>query len=52
MLVCFIGLSLLLEVSFSPNYVRVCAVSMPGIILLVWIVSFRQACVTTANSPC
>ena len=36
MLLCFIGLSLLLEVSFSPNYVRVYAVSMPGIILLVW----------------
>jgi hypothetical protein len=36
-LLCLIGLSLLLEVSFSPNYVRVYAVSMPGIILLVWI---------------
>jgi hypothetical protein len=37
MLLCFVGLSLLLEVSFSPNYVRVYAVSMPGIVLLVWI---------------
>jgi hypothetical protein len=42
MLVCFIGLSLLLEVSFSPNYVRVYAVSMPGIILLVWILDRSQ----------
>jgi hypothetical protein len=42
MLLCFIGLSLLLEVSFSPNYVRVYAVSMPGIILLVWILGRSQ----------
>jgi hypothetical protein len=39
MLLCFVGLSLLLEVSFSPNYVRVYAVSMPGIVLLVWILA-------------
>jgi hypothetical protein len=42
LLLCFIGLSLLLEVSFSPNYVRVYAVSMPGIILLVWILGRSQ----------
>jgi hypothetical protein len=42
MLLCFIGLSLLLEVSFSPNYVRVFAVSMPGIILFVWLLGRSQ----------
>jgi hypothetical protein len=31
-----VGLSLLAEVGFSPNYLRVYTVSMPGIILLVW----------------
>ncbi len=33
-----VGLMLLLEVSFSPNWLRVYTVSMPGIILFVWIV--------------
>jgi len=42
MLLCFVGLSLLLEVSFSANYVRVYAVSMPGIVLLVWILGESQ----------
>ena len=36
-LLCFIGLSLMSGITFSPNYVRVYAVSMPAVILLVWI---------------
>lgn len=39
MLLCLIGLLLLIEVTFSPSYLRLYAVSMPGIILLVWIIS-------------
>jgi hypothetical protein len=42
MLLCFIGLSLLLEVSLSPNYLRIYAVSMPGVVLSIWILGRSQ----------
>src|ERR1700720_4074421 len=38
-LLALLGLSLLAEVAFNLNWLRIFAVSMPGIILLVWIVS-------------
>jgi 4-amino-4-deoxy-L-arabinose transferase-like glycosyltransferase len=38
MLLAFVGLSLLLEVLLNPNWLRLYAISMPAIILLIWIV--------------
>jgi 4-amino-4-deoxy-L-arabinose transferase-like glycosyltransferase len=37
-LLAFVGFSLLIEVALNPNWLRLYAVSMPAIILLVWIV--------------
>ena len=36
LLLSLVGIALFLEVAISPNWLRVYAVSMPGIILLIW----------------
>jgi hypothetical protein len=36
LLLSLVGISLFLEVAISPNWLRIYAVSMPGIILLIW----------------
>jgi hypothetical protein len=42
-LLALVGLCLLAEVALSVNWLRIFVVSMPGIILLVWIVSETQS---------
>jgi hypothetical protein len=37
-LLSLVGIFLLLEVAISPNWLRIYAVSMPGIVLLIWLV--------------
>jgi hypothetical protein len=38
LLLCLVGIFLLAEVAISPNWLRIYAVSMPGIVLLLWLV--------------
>lgn len=38
LLLCLVGIFLLAEVAISPNWLRIYSVSMPGIILLLWLV--------------
>jgi hypothetical protein len=38
MLVSFVGIFLFLSVAFSANWVRLCSVSLPGLIVLAWFV--------------
>jgi hypothetical protein len=38
LLLSLVGIALLLEVAISPNWLRIYAVSMPGIILLLWFI--------------
>jgi hypothetical protein len=38
LLLSLVGIALVLEVAISPNWLRIYAVSMPGIILLIWFI--------------
>ena len=38
MLLAFVGMSLFLSVSFSASWLRLCSVSLPGLIILAWFI--------------